>query len=352
MDQRPNIRRLAFRSACAALCLGVAIPSPLVAQTRGYDTTVVEGITVLGPVSPPNVGAGAPNFSVEELDAQIEEARLRERNARWARSQRPERWRDPYSLDTLCRTEFEAQAEVIRTAEIARAATEAAMSARQGAAIGEATQQQLESAELARQAAVNDYMAARMVSERARLRIDDYVELDASLVGQAGVPVEFRDAEIELRTSARAEGEGFVISRTWDDLGVGDVAAEVIGDTASSGLAIAGRIYNQRKSDVAVPPLQVLVYDRGGFLLQRVDIRAAGGARIPAGEAVTFGYRLEPAPENVVYATVTFGPYSRISQIAPRSCRDQRIARPGARFPSADDIMNPRNGRIRGALWP
>lgn len=307
----------AIGSALIALGLGASlIALPAIAQTTqplSATPLPMDTITITAMAAVPNVGAGAPLFSADELN-RMYAAERREMNRLNTSIMRckiklqnplpgeapnlaifqkePTAIDAPRSLNTvftLVQDEAEQHRFYAAALGKARTATEKAEKARADAARGLADAKVLETTELERQAAVN-----RM--EQARIRLFEYSSRVSDYQYAASVGDVPDDAYLDARAGQR-EKTGFKFALAPEDmpnLKLQLDQAAMAATTSGEMIVVTGKIDNVGRATMDAPRIAVAALDSKGFELTRVI--AASKGRIAAGGAKTFAYGLSDPP--------------------------------------------------------
>jgi hypothetical protein len=304
-----------------------------------------ERVIVIGSVPVPNVGAGAPYHSVEDL-AQIDKEAKREagsslvdaRSLRQCRLQgSPLDSRLSYiypSMELLLDEEVQAAYRVTIEVKRSQLATEAAEKSRVDAAAGNVDMKAVEAAELARQAAVNKLDEARIAFLEAGAAIADFQELERR--GRVAVNVANPDAEdglpilwddLEERAERRRKAGwwlGIPVPEPYDGLHILQIEARERTEKGRPVLMVTGQVRNDRDRSVSLPEMVVSAVDSKGFVLIAKPVGANSGVRIPAKSARNFAYELRPSPGAASKVAVSFaskiGPPPRLRVQRPEDC--------------------------------
>lgn len=347
----PILKQGLCASCAVTLLLTPAVG--VIAQPAPNDGTTVSDVQVKAPeqVPVPEVGIGAPLFTVPELEVIQRQAR--------------EDAQDALSSATQCgqmsamnripgnyRLEYDAATVVRNRAGAAIEATRLADQVRRDAVLGLKTQKEVEDAELARQAVVRPMVAARAAVLEAQALTADLQKLEmerpknpreqqtrgpakARVVGphemlrraigpgrEAAGAVDFADyatpeewimrnqAYLLGRAQARAYAAGQParpLPQQFADLKHEDLTVREREDAQGRFLVVSGAIRNPRRSAIPTPPLSITVLDRFGFPLKNELADPQGGGRIRAGQAQAFTFDLRPRPGATDTVLVTFG---------------------------------------------
>ncbi len=298
------------------------------APIQNDGATTVSPLIVRPLAPPPKVGSGAPYFTPEELTATHDTVVREERVTRFGlEDMRPppgqpghhtpkqEKFSGDFSLEALCDTANADQLALINTSEAAAKATQDALDAR--AAGDKASAQTVEATELARQAAVRAYMAARATAQEADFRVDDF----RNLPRLNEIPADALPSEVERRTLERKANGGVIGASEYADLSIVSVVADSQSRANGVVLKVTGRINNPRNRPIADPPLTISLLDKGGFTLSSRDFRPPASLRIPAGRSVAFSYDVPDPSPYAETAAVTFASSRRLSQASLQGCQ-------------------------------
>jgi hypothetical protein len=352
------IRASYLRRMGNGICAGTLILSPALAQQSQTGVTTVSPLMVTGGL--PKVGDGATLFTPQELEAVAAHARQDHLDARDAARDcgaggslggpTPEDM-GTFGVGALLSTESRAQYNLQQAALAARTATDAALTASAAAARGEGSQADLIKAELARQAATKAYQDARQAVSEAHNRTLDLLELADQWVGgdlfslraleqghyvsgcQYGERGELVSSDqrciqranfqtmrevqpqLEYRALQRIQNGGSRVIYTpaqYADLRLVNVVARRVEENGASVVRVSGKIVNPRRSAIAVPPLWVEIIDQYGTSLKAEQIVAPRGqGKIPTRDSLAFTYAVNPVPEKMARASVTFAPLHR-----------------------------------------
>ena len=179
------------------------------------------------------------------------------------------------------------------------------MAARLAEAQGEGAPGAIVLTELARQEAVNAYVAARWEAQEAESRVSDFNTVMQSRMGYAVIDMKLF---IDERTVRRAQGGGAISAPEFADLSVVNVIARHSEGEAEPALAVTGKIHNPRGEAITLPPLVLTVRDRAGLRLTDWEIAADRKQTIPAGGDLTFSYELKEPPAHARGVLVSFAP--------------------------------------------
>jgi hypothetical protein len=297
--------------SAAALASAQVAPSqqPPSQQTLGAAAgrAADERVVVTRPmVAVPDVGDGAPYYSVEDLKAQGEAAE-KERlsasvDARTCQTGAlPTFFANAPTFEILFRDEQAAAIILDNAAGKAAKATAAALNARADAAAGLADMKVVETAELDRQAAVVQLAKAQDKWVRAYNRTADAQEL--SLSGRA------RDMtwmELDMREAQRRRFTAEDMKEEFAGLTLTESRAEELRDKKKGErfLRVSGKITNNRTTSVAVPGIFISAVDERGFALVTRKANTGRGEQLKAGVAKPFVYDLKPLPSGTVTALV------------------------------------------------
>ena len=328
-----RVRTLLLGAICI---LGLTPPAGL-AQTQAPSVSpLVVNPEPMAPV--PEVGEGAPLYSVPELVIMQEKARddVQESRTGVFRCTFNHRQAIPPKMALMTRFEVDsigavaaknggrilldppiftgdkmgdmreayaaegAAAGMVRDLSIdAQRATAAAEAARRAAARGAASAAELERTELARQRAVNRVNTARSVF----LERQEQTRMVQQALLQGGPPSIYDDPNRRYQNGMPQ----ITVPDEWKDLALERVeTTEGIGAKGDF-IRVSGEIRNGRARAVSTPPISVTVLDEAGSPLQTEVAEPKGGGRIEAGQALVFAYELAPKPRNGKRVVVTFG---------------------------------------------
>ncbi len=303
----------------------LSTPAPPATQ----DATTVSPLVVSAMVPVPNVGAGAPYFTLDELDATHQQAAAVERIDRrgledircpkfLCSTPKKEIFSGDFGLEALCDTAQTDQLTLVRLTEAATVATQAALDTRIAAARGEGSSDDVVRTELARQAAINAYVAARAAAQEAENRVSDYKDLPATMLGMSPIIL---NSEVERRSAERKANGGFLSASGNAGLTVTNLVARQLQGSGEPALSITGKINNSRKKPAPIPALSVSVLDRAGFPLKTQDFQADARKVIPAGGSIPFAFQMKPIPDHSEGLAVTLAASLRISQAHLPGCQ-------------------------------
>lgn len=280
------------------------------AQSQSQEsTTSVTDVVVRTPEVPvPTVGAGAPLYTVEDLEGIQTQAR------REAQSTYRE------ALDCGERAgvnegnylrEYQTAAATRDGAELAIAATRKAQQVRRAAAEGRATPQEVEAAELARQTAVNRVVAARTAFAEAQATTAQLQKLrrDNPELSENDFKVMAR-SEIAAANQERTYTAGQrtrPIPAQFATLALENITVSNQVDNSGEALLVSGTIRNKGQRRVPTPPLEITAVDSFGIPLKRETADPRGSGGLAPGEIERFAYSLRPKPGNVAKVVVSFG---------------------------------------------
>jgi hypothetical protein len=293
-----------------------------------------ERVTVVGIVPVPDVGEGAPYLTVADLNKIESDARREATGAlRDGQTLRVCRLRGPPldsrlsynypSLELLLDEEVKAAHRVTVEVRRAQAATAAAEGARVEAAAGKVDMPAVETAELARQAAISKLDEARLKFLEAGAAIADFQELQRRGWVAVNAPADEADSgmlitwdDLDIRAERRRKAGwwlGIPVPEPHDGVEVQRIEArERIEKDGRPVLVVTGQIRNDRNRSASMPELVVSAIDSKGFVLTAQPVSAGSGVRIPAKSARNFAYELRPSPGAAAIVTVSFS-----SKVAP-----------------------------------
>lgn len=305
MRMRTSFSILAL-AALAGPALAQKLPDRLPSvPIEGRDVVVITGI-----VPVPNVGEGAPLFTLNDVEAIAKTARDASAQAQHdmrrcagAAAARTYYARGAPTLVNLLAEEQERADRASNLAPQAVAATQAAEDARRGAAAGKVSQAEVEATELKRQDAVNKLETARQKLREAQAMTADYQKL--SLSGVKDIDWGLLDTYALNRTRA---GWGFGLAKvvTPEGLQLVGVNAEKRQDKHGAYVAMFGKIQNNGAKPMRVPDLTGSVLDVSGWALATTTVSPDARKQIPPGGVYPFGFELRPAPDGLQKAVVTF----------------------------------------------
>jgi hypothetical protein len=338
---RGMARALAMTS-CALLAPG---PAAGRAQDPAQEPTVAP--LVITPMVPvPQVGEGAPLYSLPELRAmqseaqrQVAESRDAIRrctpNARLAipplrgdmtvaeldniaaaaaknggRILLPRPLTGPGGVPDI-REAYASEGAAARLAQgmviDAEKATLAAEQTRRAAATGGATAKAVEDAELVRQKAVNRLMTARAVflEFQAQTKAVQRV-LRAMGTDPTSPPL---PTDVFLNPDQRYQNgmPQITVPKEYADLSLQKVVVRERQGKDGPFLLVTGEIHNTRARAIGTPPLSVTVLDRFGSPLKTDIAQPVRAPRIKPGEFSPFAYEVRPPPRDASTVVVTFG---------------------------------------------
>ncbi|CAN5295386.1 hypothetical protein BH11PSE2_BH11PSE2_02360 [soil metagenome] len=344
------MRKLLMFGMAAAIASGpqISLAQGDKAADKSKDTTVDE-LVVKPLVDTPNVGKGAPQYTVEDIQ-QVEKQAQRtvsDSNS-WARqcaggggmlafNHGGKVTIEMLLTDAFRRTE-EAALKVRSTGVRSEAATLAATQVRLEAGRGEKTDAEVKAAELVRQAAVNAFVEARanlgrqdaVMSEALRVlqergynktRYNPQTMTDTDKQDLANIQDELKSTIEGYEPPAYAGSlRPVAIPRQYSDLVVEKVVAREHAGGKVGSIIVTGQIRNTRAKAIPVPSLSFTAVDRFGYPLgdpKFADGRGAG--HLAPGEAKAFSYELKPKPAKISTVVVTFAPATRASARPPIS---------------------------------
>lgn len=338
------------RSSCALMALLIQA-SGVIAQPAPNDATTVSDLEVKAPeqVPVPEVGIGAPLFTVPELEAVQIEARKQAQEAltqaRGCDQDRGQRTAGNFLV------EYDAATSIRGSAELAVEATRRSDEVRRAAARGQATQKEVEDAELARQAQVRRLVFARAVLLEAQAVTADLQKLESERpkLEHCVIPQRLRGMGVTNRIPDKSfngikrqcqpeevpDPASYPTSEEWAFANQGELAARARARQYASGqrirqtppefadlaledlvvreqndgeiLVVSGAIRNPRTLAIDSPPLSFTVLDRFGFPLKSELADPGGRAKIQAGRTLAFRYQIRPRPSATDTVLVTFG---------------------------------------------
>ncbi|HEV7689344.1 MAG TPA: hypothetical protein VGO52_00905 [Hyphomonadaceae bacterium] len=290
-------------SAATLASAQVAPNSQAPAAARAADERVV----VTRPMVPvPDVGDGAPYFSVEDLKAQGDAAQAERLNASVAArtcqvAALPKYFANAPTFEILFRDEQAAATSLDNAAAKAAKATEAALNARADAAAGLVDMKAVEQTELDRQAAVTQLAKAQDKWVRAYNRTADAQELFLS-----GRARDMTWTELDMREAQRRRFTAEDMRQEFAGLKLTESRAEELRDKKKGErfLRVSGKITNNRTTSVPVPGIFITAVDERGFPLVTRKANTGRGEQLKAGVAQPFVYDLKPLPSGTVTALV------------------------------------------------
>ncbi|HVY88915.1 MAG TPA: hypothetical protein VG942_08610, partial [Hyphomonadaceae bacterium] len=292
----------------------------------GRDRVVITGMVPI-----PNVGAGAPYHSPEELAALSEKTQkdilhtdavdMRTRMCR-LNLKPPGRLSMNYpSLEALMDAELATGRRLATEADRARLATEAAEASRRAAADGKEDAKSVEQAELARQAAVNKAEEARVKYLEAGAAIADLQDFERQGYTIADLNQEAAPSgkvltwgDLDVRADRRRKAgywQGVPVPDPAPGLHIEQVEARQTDGKHGPVVEITGLLRNDRNGTLSVPGLTIVAIDKQGQILAATAIDASGSS-VPAQSSRAFAYELTPAPQAIARVSVTFA-----SSLAP-----------------------------------
>jgi hypothetical protein len=217
------------------------------------------------------------------------------------------------TLPILYHNEFDAGLKAASLADQAAKATEAAAAARAAAANDPSKAQASIDAELARQTAVNAYIAAGKDVAEAKAEINDMMEIlkeveheDASVRRQR---IETARSEIGALRAQRAAAGGADAAPSNSDLAnlsLVNISTQSKTDNKGAFIQVTGQIHNPRSRPVLMPAISVAALDRSGLKLSGFVAEPDGKQTIPPGSDIGFSYAFRPSPQRAVSFSVTF----------------------------------------------
>lgn len=294
-------RRIWKRSLAAILAASLAAslaqaqpPTSPAATPLPQDAEDRVVVTGMAPI--PNVGMGAPYYTPDDLVEMKTETR-REMMQTRRDAEKCEAQEGAFlSMDDLLRDEGMYGQDVMRAADIALKATEAAEASRRIPASGEVNQEKINRAELERQRAIIEYDKARLDLLNARAAISDYQDL--SKAGASVVRAQLMVRQMKrmkagwgVNTLARTASEEVVLENS--------SAVHVEGTKGKLWVKVTGLIRNKTDKALPIPKLTMTVLDQRGWYLSSIPAETQGrGQKIPAGKAIAFQYILKEIPED------------------------------------------------------
>ena len=307
-----------------------AHPAALLAQTAPQDSAVVSELVVRPPdeAPVPKVGQGAPLYTPGEIVRIQEEARKAVGEARSSvRRCSPQApfITTPETVRAMLAWAFgeerDAALKVERLSAAAEKASLAAQDVRRRAAKGEARSEEMEKAELARQAAVNALVTARNELADASAAIPVMQQLIGALDPPPGSPRSRRDWELVAVARVMPQVQMFKTRRAAErikppaspfaDLAIRNVVVRESEDRRGRFLSIAGEVLNTRPRAIPIPSLQISQQDGFGFTLDEVTADPVG-RQIDAGAAARFSYEFRPKAARAEKVTVSFASAERL----------------------------------------
>lgn len=308
----------------AGVTMGLALagaPAGMAFVQDQERPTNVEGVVVSGSGVPiPRVGPGAPAFT--PLEIQEKRARGQDEVAYYTNQMQ--------TLEDCYLTTYETQPNQERlmgyeqALEAARRLSGASVSAEQKtreaqevrlrAARGEATDEEVVVAELARQLAV-----LRMMEAEQDLNEGRAVAIDIQELAREQQPIAMWRAVVGENAANRArilEDPYEMVPRQYRDLKLEDLnVVQQLDGTGAAVIRVTGAIRNTRQRRITPPPISVTAVDELGYALMTES--AAGRGSIQPGEAMSFAYELKPAPILSSSVVVTFADPERPVWLLP-----------------------------------
>lgn len=315
--------------------------SPQAAVTLPVQDANVSEVTVDAGAPVPKVGAGAPLYSVQDLEEARKKGLRVSSDARFE----ADRCRTtalgplidtggPLTLGISLREEVDAGQRLATMADRAAKASGAATQARTAAAADPSAERirASEQAELARQAAVNAFIRAREDLAEAKAQTLDLMDM---MRGDENEPAEIKQANagryrsqaMARRADRAAYGgpEGILINADYADLTLTQVAASARTDRRGGYVEVSALIGNPRSTPVQVPALSITSLDPVGFKLATVVAEPDRRTTIPPGKKVAFTYNLRPAPKRTASVFMTFADGRRAAELpASYFCKGAR----------------------------
>lgn len=281
---------------------GTATPSP--------TPTPMDTVTITDRMVPiPKVGPGAPLYSARDIDAiaaenqraksqlkgDIRSCDLTQRDlVRVSENGFP-------GLVTFLMDEIEAVAKIESFAVKVKAAIAESEEVRRKAARGEATQAEVEKAELARQKVVNAYDVAR--TDLLRARAATAIWQDRKLKGR---DVDWGEIDgFVMRAERAGWGLGITGKSTAGDLRI--TKTEAIEQTDKKGpyIQVYGTVVNTGTRTRQIPEISAAAVDADGWVIASTKGDGAG-AKVAAGKSQAVGLQIRPSPDGLTRVVVTF----------------------------------------------
>ena len=305
------MRRRRRPAVLAAAVFSTTIaPSGLHAQDAPPDSPSVVPLVVTGVVPIPDIGQGAPQFSADELTVRRDVARKEARA--FSDCQRKADGVIPRVLfNVLAKDARERERLLVK----AQAATLAAETVRTEAAKGLRTQAEVETAELARQAAVNAFVN----QPKATSADADAMDLRASRPGRNPSMAPLVDGlarVVDERLKLYQDARGTSAAPSYyADLRIQGVTLSQDEDEAGGFFLIKGEVVNPRRSTIPMPPLSFLVFDKHGLELDRHSTWPERTARIGPGASRPFQFAIRPSLRYATTVRVTFNNFMVFSDV-------------------------------------
>lgn len=317
-----RVRRPAL--LCAVSLLAAAFPA-MAQDTESQDldneVTEVLGVTISATGIPvPDVGEGAPLFTPAMIREKRDQGR--QDNSYYTRNRERlyecyiEAYEVPPNYERLQGYDLAIDAsQRLRSFTVsAEQLTNEALEARIAFGRGEATREDIERTELARQEAV-----VRMMIAEADLQEAKAVALDIQALAHSRAPLDIWPGTIASNAALRnaaAQDPYQLVPLQYRDLALEELqVAERVTESGETALMVRGAIRNTRTNSIPAPPIAVTAVDEFGFALQSET--AAGRSRIEPGQAMPFAYELNPSPALSHTVLVTFADPARPSFLLP-----------------------------------
>ena len=261
-------------------------------------------VTATAPI--PEVGAGAPRFTSEDIrDIQIDATqKALQADRDLERCGPPKGYLPPIcnhkSLTGLLACEKDAARKVDLLAQEASKATAEVEAARHDSALASTERQAVEEAERQRQLAVTKMEQARAALFEAQA--DVAVWQDMMLRGRTqNIELDVMAAGLQ-RKKAREAG----YQRSIGGLSVADVQAVLVDEGGARLLRLTGRIVNDERGGAAMPGLTAFVLDDRGWVLATHTVTASDRSQISGKSSRAFQFEVGPVPRATHKAVVAF----------------------------------------------
>lgn len=302
-----------------------AAPAATVATPPASDRVVVTG-----EVPVPNVGAGAPYHSAQEIETITSQAQASYNKSieNERRAWDSEACESPFStnvmngnkpvnleklaarppgrppnLQDLYAEVKAASARVAAAASKAADATKAADQSRRDAATGAIDAKAVEQLELARQTAVNTMQKARAKLMEAQATVADYGDLKMS----GRNPIDWADLDGRaLLRKKQGWGTGLPNIKQPPPLAVLTPAMQEMQDAQGSYLRVQMILHNTSNREIDIPDMIVSAVDERGFALSTEAAHAEPRIKIKADGYKPFQYDFRPAPRHVAGVLINF----------------------------------------------
>jgi hypothetical protein len=303
-------------------------PSQTPSQTPLADQAASPGnrVRVTGMIPPPDVGAGAPYHSPEEISeiASTASRAAISANADSRTAGRSDACRDsipdmntPGNIDPLARVAMntprlqglyrDERTQATRVATLAAKALDAtnqAEDARRDAADGNYDKARVEKTEITRQKAINDLEKARLKLMEAQAAIADYGYISRNNGRQEVTWMEIEQKDLERHRAGW--GLGAPKMAKVGGLKVADMKSGEFQDDHGFYILISGVVVNTGAKAETVPEFVVTILDAKGFPLRNVLGSPGSGLRLKPEEQLPFRYVLRPSPEHIGRITINF----------------------------------------------